>query len=124
MTLQTRVLRAVLLAVTLTATPPLIAAPAHAQPSWDEDQPRRWVPREERQRDDDGWRRDDDRYYDRRGDDHRYDRRDDGRYYDRRSERDRRYDDRYRYSRRDRERDRDRDRDSSDPGEILRQLLR
>lgn len=118
MTLQIRLIRAAFVATALTITAPIVVPPVHAQPSWESDQPRRWIPPEER-------RRDDDRYYDRRDDDRYYDRRDRDRYYDRHSyrDRDRRYgdDERYRYSRRDRERDRDR---NDDPAEILRRLLR
>jgi hypothetical protein len=115
MTFQIRLLGAALLVATFATASPIILAPAHAQPRWEQDQPRRWVPPEDRRRNDTEWRRYD-RHYDRH-----YDRRDDGRYYDRHSDRHRRYyDDRSRYSRR----DRDRDRDRNDPVEFLQQLLR
>ncbi|MGO4123291.1 hypothetical protein AB4Z01_02785 [Inquilinus sp. YAF38] len=123
MTLHTRLVRVAFLAAALTATSPIIVAPAHAQSSWGEDQRGRWVPPDDR------WRNDDDRYYDRRDDNRRYERHSDryrrydgDRRYDRHSDRDRRYDDddRDRYSRR----DRDRDRDRNDPVDFLQQLLR
>lgn len=120
MTLHTQLVRAAFLAAALITTSPIIMAPAQAQSGWDEDQRGRWVPPEDRRRNDD------DRYYDRHYDRHsdRYRRDDGGRRYDRHSDRDRRYDDddRDRYSRRDRDRDRDRDR--NDPADILQQLLR